>query len=126
MPFFNISFSRRRITTAVLAIIPDGCSRVIPIHCGLGGEHPQLADAEVGARFEDGWTKRHARSLRRRRHDVTLAGTSRTPERARGDQRKRRAGVRPADRLYKAAAQPGGTFRAFHIVALCESIYHPG
>ena len=43
--------------------------------------------------------ERHARSLRRRRHSVTLAGTPRTPERAGGDQPARRANVRPADCL---------------------------
>ena len=38
-----------------------------PVHCGLGGEHPQLTDVETDVCFEDGRTKRHARSLRRRR-----------------------------------------------------------
>jgi len=44
----------------------------------------ELADAQTDARFEDNRIARHARSLRRRRHDVTLAGTPWTPERTGG------------------------------------------
>ena len=47
------------------------------IYCGPGSELLQLSDAQIDARFENGRIERHACSLRRRRHRVTLAGTSR-------------------------------------------------
>ena len=68
-----------------------------PVQRDPGGEKLKLADPQIDARFENGWIERHARSLRRRRHRVTLAGTSRTPERPWGEHRKRRARFRPAD-----------------------------
>ena len=54
------------------------------IHYRPSGKLLQLIDLPVDACLEDRRIERHARSLRRRWRDVTLASALRTPERTRG------------------------------------------
>ena len=80
--------------------IPFPLARPRPAYCRLGGEHPQLADPQINARFENRRIERHAQSLRRRRRNVGhFRSMPRMPATTRGDQRKWRAGACPADRL---------------------------
>ena len=93
--FIAVCRRRREITHQ-----PFPLARPRPAYCRLGGEHPQLADPQINARFENRRIERHAQSLRRRRRNVGhFRSMPRMPATTRGDQRKWRAGACPADRL---------------------------
>ena len=76
--FIAMCRKQRQTVQQLLPLRTPAATRYRP-----SGKQLQLINPQVDARFEDSRIERHARNLRHRRHDVTLAGMPRTPERAR-------------------------------------------